>query len=100
VVKLTRQDIEEIFTLRTALESLAIELTMLHSPLNKIEELKMLVDMMHQAAEKTIWGKWLIRIMLFTCGLLKTSHNSRLIRTWLKMSAHYVYSCLLRNNLP
>jgi DNA-binding GntR family transcriptional regulator len=87
VITLTRQDIEEIFTLRTALESLAIELMLARIDLHPIEALEALVEEMRQAAENNDLAQVVDRDHAFHLWIVNRSHNSRLIRTWLQMSS-------------
>jgi DNA-binding GntR family transcriptional regulator len=87
VITLTRQDIEEIFTLRTALESLAIELMLARIDLHPIEALEALVEEMRQAAGKNDLAQVVDRDHAFHLWIVNHSRNSRLIRTWLQMSS-------------
>ncbi|MFQ5610555.1 MAG: GntR family transcriptional regulator [Anaerolineae bacterium] len=87
VIKLKRQDIEEIYTLRTALESLAVKLALPHMTPAEIDELEALVNKMRQAAEERDISQLVEWDHAFHERIVDSSHNSRLIRAWLRMSA-------------
>ncbi len=87
IIKLKRQDIEEIYVLRTTLERLAIKLAFHHMTSEDISELEMLIEKMRQAADDNDLSQLVEWDHAFHRRIIENSHNRWLIRAWLNMSA-------------
>ncbi len=87
VIELTRADIEEIYTLRTALEGLAIKLALPYFTSEEIDKLDVMVEKMHQAAENQDMFQLVEWDHAFHNHIVQMSRNDRLLQAWLRMSA-------------
>lgn len=87
ITKLKRQDVEEIYVLRTALEGLAVKLAFPHMTPEDIDELEVIIGKMRQAAEENDLSQLVEWDHAFHRRIVENSHNKWLIRAWLNMSA-------------
>jgi DNA-binding GntR family transcriptional regulator len=87
VIELERKDIEEIYTLRSALESLAVKLVLPRISDEEINEFEEILEKMHQAAMKRDISGLVEWDHAFHRYLVSLSGNERLLRAWLRMSA-------------
>ena len=86
VIELDRQDIEEIYSLRTALESLAVRLAVPRMAPADIDELEALVDEMRQAADEKDVPQLVESDLAFHERIVSLASHGRLLETWLRMS--------------
>ncbi len=86
VVQLERQDIEEIYSLRSALEGLAIKLAMPRITSVEIDELEALVADMCQAADARDMSRLVETDLEFHRRIVVQAGHSRLLQDWLRMS--------------
>jgi DNA-binding GntR family transcriptional regulator len=86
VIELDRQDIEEIYSLRTALESLAVRLALPRMAPTDIDELEVLVDEMRQAADEHDVPQLVESDLAFHERIVALASHGRLLKTWLRMS--------------
>lgn len=86
VVELTRQDIEEIFSLRSVLEGLAVKLATPRLGPNEIAELGGLMEDMREAAGDRDMSKLVETDLAFHQRIVCLSGHNRLLQDWLRMS--------------
>ena len=87
IVQLKRQDIEEIYVLRTTLERLAIKLAFPHMTPEDIDALEVSIEKMRQAAEENDLSQLVEWDHAFHRHIIENSNNKWLIRAWLNMSS-------------
>lgn len=99
VVELTRQDIEEIYSLRSALEALAVKLASQHITKHDLDDLVVLVNEMRQAADSHDLPKLIESDLAFHERLVFLSNHERLIRTWMRMSTQLRLFLVIKHQL-
>lgn len=78
-------DLEEIYTLRSALEELAIRLLMEEIASKKIKKLESIMAAMEQAAHKGRVGRLIFGDMQFHQAICELSGHRRLLEAWLTL---------------
>ena len=78
-------DLEEIYTLRSALEELAIRLLMEEIASKKIKKLESILAAMEQAAHKGRVGRLIFGDMQFHQAICELSGHRRLLEAWLTL---------------
>jgi DNA-binding GntR family transcriptional regulator len=86
IVELERRDIEEIYSLRSALEWLAIKMALPHMDAAEIDNLESIVNEMREAAEARDMSRLVESDMAFHRRIVVLSGHSRLLQDWLRMS--------------
>jgi DNA-binding GntR family transcriptional regulator len=99
VVKLERQDIEEIYSLRSVLESLAVKLALPRLTPLEINELESLVNDMRQAADARDTPRLVETDLAFHQRLVCLSGHNRLLQDWLRMSTQLRLFFAMKNQL-
>lgn len=99
VIELARQDIAEIYSLRSALEGLAIKLAMPSITEKEIQDLEALVVDMGAAADKRDMSQLVESDHGFHEYLVRLSNNSRLVHAWLRMSAQMRVFFMMKDKL-
>lgn len=99
VVELTRQDIEEIYSLRSALEALAVKLAIQRMTSGDIDELEMLIDKMRKAVDEHDLPQLVESDLAFHERLICLSGNARLIRTWRRMNTQLRLFLVIKDQL-
>lgn len=87
VTKLSLKDLREIYTIRAALEQLAVKLVTYRVNEEELAELEKLVEDMHKSAQVGNLNQLTELDMTFHRYLCHTSHNKRLFDIWLTMNA-------------
>ncbi len=86
IVKLERQDIEEIYSLRSVLEGLAVKLALPRLTPLDIDELDALANNMRQAADARDMPRLVETDLAFHQRIVCLSGHNRLLQDWLRMS--------------
>lgn len=86
IIELDRQDIEEIFSLRSVLEGLAVKLAMPHLNAAELEALESLVNDMREAAEARDMPRLVETDLAFHQRIVCLAGHNRLLQDWLRMS--------------
>ena len=87
VTKLSLKDLQEIYTIRAALEKLAVKIATHRANEEELTELEKLVEDMHKSAEVGNLSQLVELDMNFHRYLCYTSHNKHLLDIWLTMNA-------------
>ncbi|MBZ2195544.1 GntR family transcriptional regulator [Occultella gossypii] len=83
VVELYRDDIDQIFSLRTVLEALGAEWACQHATEADIEELGRVLDRFLEATPDTLTPELIAELdIAFHDGIMQASRHDRLIRAW------------------
>ncbi len=86
IVELERQDIEEIYSLRSALEGLAVKMALPHLDATEMDALESLVNDMREAAEARDMPRLVEADLAFHQRIVVLSGHNRLMQDWLRMS--------------
>ena len=86
VAEYTQRDLEEIYSLRTALEELAIRTLIKDLDEEKIQKLESVVETMKQATNETEIEKIVDTDLSFHRAICELSGNRRLLQAWLNLS--------------
>ena len=98
VARLSRQDLEEVFSLRKALERLAVEYACLHATPDHLSELQTVVNAMASAIERGISEKEAAELDLrFHDTLYHATRHRRLIAHWTTLRPQIYILMLSRN---
>ncbi|MBN9021709.1 MAG: GntR family transcriptional regulator, partial [Rhizobiales bacterium] len=101
VAGISPSDIEEIYSLRTALERLAVEQACLRSTAEDLAPLEAILLLFQSTSRTSITRKKVAEFDIdFHDAIFRAAHHNRLYRTWESLRSQVMVFLLLRDALP